>query len=169
LEPSPTSAGQFEGPVLAGERAGISYQAEALIGSRARAGQGEDLVAQDMAGFGDGWSHDAQLFWPASGVGSRLELMVPVLTEARYAVDLYLTRAPDYGTLAFDVGGEAMPVFYDGYAAQVEPGGPLRIGILALPLGETTIGLTVTGRNAASSGFLAGIDRVVLVIVKAAP
>lgn len=157
----------FEGPVRRPEP--VSYQAEGLLALGVVAAPGEAPVEQGMKSFGDGWSGDAQLFWPAKGVGSRLVLEIPILVDGRYEVDAYLTRGPDFGILQFEAGGEHLPIVFDGYAAQVEPSGKVHLGTLALRATKASLAVRVVGRNAASSGHFAGIDRIVLLIVRTAP
>ena len=157
----------FEGPVR--KPGPISYEAEALMTLGVVANSLEAPMAQHMKSFGEGWSGGAQLFWPARAVGSRLTLKVPLLVPARYEVDAYLTRAPDFGILQFEVGGEELPVVFDGYAPQVEPSGRIHLGTVALQTNTGSLTVRVVGRNEASSGHFAGIDRIVLLIVRTAP
>ena len=158
----------FEGPVRTAEQSALRYEAESLLENFASA-HGGRMQSQDMRGFGAGWSGDRQLFWAARRPGASLVLTVPVLADARYGIDLWLTRAPDYGRLTFRVDGESMTATFDGYAAQVEPGQPLRIGIAALRTGRHSITIRVSGRNRASTGYYAGIDRLALVPLRLAP
>lgn len=156
----------FEGPIR--KPVSIAYQAEELIALGVVTGPGEAPVAQDMTSFGAGWSGNAQLFWPAKGVGSRIVFKIPILVDARYEVDAYLTRAPDYGILQFEVGGEKLPVVFDGYAPRVEPSGKVHLGTVALETAKGSVAVRVIGRNEASSGYFAGIDRIALLVIRAA-
>lgn len=158
----------FEGPARTVEQSTLRYEAESLLENFASA-RGGRLQSQDMRGFGAGWSDDRQLFWAARRRGATLILTVPVLTDARYGIDLWLTRAPDFGRLTFQIDGESLAEVFDGYATRVETGQPLRIGIAALRTGQHTITIRVSGRNPASKGYYAGIDCIVLVPLRVAP
>jgi len=61
------------------------------------------------------------------------------------------------------VGRDGESVTFDGYALQVEPAGAAPTGLRMLQGREALIHVRVNGRNAKSTGCLAGIDRIVLV------
>jgi len=153
----------FEGPVRTGERAALSYEGESLAGTRfAHARQG-GVIAQDMRAFGAGWSGNAQLFFAARGEGSRLVIELPTLGPAKYGVDVYLTRAPDYGRLRLGLEAAEKPIDFDGYAPRVERADRLRVGEMVPHEGRLLLDVKVIGRHRRSRGHLAGIDRIVLV------
>jgi hypothetical protein len=155
----------FEGPVQTGEHSAVSYQGESLVSSQfAQVRKGRVLV-QDMRGFGGGWGGNAQLFFAAEDTGSRLVLQIPAPGSARYAVDLYLTRAPDYGQLRLELEHGKGAVVFDGYSPRVEPAGKLRLGEAAADEGALVLDIRVTGRHRKSTGYVAGIDRIALVPV----
>ena len=94
-------------------------------------------------------------------------LELPTLVPAMYRVDLYLTRAPDYGRLRIKLEAGEKPIDFDGYAPRVERAAKLQVGE-ALPRdGRLLLDVTVSGRHRKSRGHLVGIDRIVLVPLRA--
>ncbi len=153
----------FEGPVRTGERAAVSYEGESLAGTRFVHARDGGVIAQDMKAFGAGWSGNAQLFFAARRKGSRLVIELPTLGPAKYGVDVYLTRAPDYGRLRIGLEAAEKPIDFDGYAPRVEPADRLRVGEMVPHEGRLLLDVKVIGRHRRSRGHLAGIDRIVLV------
>lgn len=157
----------FEGPVRTGEQAAVSYEGESFADSRLAHARGGHAIAQDMRAFGSEWSGNAQLFFAARGRGSRLVLELPTLVPAKYRVDLYLTRAPDYGRLRINLEAGEKPIDFDGYAPGVERAAKLQVGEALSRDGRLLLDVTVIGRHRESRGYLAGIDRIVLVPLSA--
>jgi hypothetical protein len=123
---------------------------------------GGQVVAQEMAGFGPGWSNNAQLFWHGGAVGATLDLLVDVPADGAWDVVIELTQAPDYAQLTFEVDQHPVDRPFDGYAPQVVGPVTVPLGIFAMQRGQRPVSLKIIGRNPSSSGFLAGVDRVVL-------
>jgi hypothetical protein len=141
-----------------GGRPELSFEAEAL----GREGDvSEYPYVAIMSGYGRGlWGNGRQLTWPAR-LGEKLDLVVP-LTPGRWTVWLYATRQPGSGQVQASFAGPLGPPT-DLYAASVAPTGAIRLGTIASSWAQVQrITLSVTGRNAASSGYLIGIDRLVL-------
>ena len=113
-----------------------------------------------MAGFGSGWSGDQQLFWSEGAPGAILDLVVQVPAASKYAVEIYMTRAPDYGKLRFEIDGKASDLTFDGMAPQVMPSGPTQLGTFALQAGTRRVSLMITGKYAQSGGYYVGIDKL---------
>ncbi|MCU0988417.1 MAG: hypothetical protein MUE63_02225 [Xanthomonadales bacterium] len=143
-------------------RAPDAFEAERLLAAGKVEVRGGQAVAQDMAGFGPGWSGNAQLFWHGGAVGATLDLLVDVPDDGAWAVEIALTRAPDYGQLAFEVDQHPVRQRFDGYAPQVAGPVAVALGSFAMQRGLRRISLKIEGRNAAASGWLAGVDRIVL-------
>ena len=74
-------------------------EAEQLTQANNTSENGGKVAVQPMAGFGSGWSGNAQLFWSGVAVGALMDLLVDVPAAATYAVELYMTRAQDYADL----------------------------------------------------------------------
>lgn len=143
-------------------RAPDVFEAERLLATGKILLRGGQAVAQDMAGFGSGWSNNAQLFWHGGAVGATLDLLVDVPADGAWRVEIALTQAPDYGQLAFEVDQHPVAATFDGYAPRVAGPVGVSLGSFAMQRGPRAVSLKIIGRNAAASGWLAGVDRVVL-------
>jgi hypothetical protein len=139
-----------------------SFEAESLLAQGQVHVQGGQVTAQPMQGFGNRWSGNSQLFWFGGGAGAVLDLDVNVPVPGSYEVILMLTRAPDYGTLRVQVQGADAALVFDGFASGVTGPVMLKAGVFPLVAGTRQVSLMILGKNPASTGFLAGIDRIVL-------
>jgi hypothetical protein len=144
----------------------IAVEIESLIGASARASGGAPIV-QDMRGFGDAWGGGAQLFWrPPEPGGARAEseprltLDISVAAAGEYEVVLAYTVAPDFGRFRVLVSGE-IAAEVDGYHPDVQHR-EVSVGRHAVSAGTLEIGIEVVGRNDASTGYIVGLDRLVL-------
>lgn len=151
--------------VLAGLvlRADTVIEAEALL-SRAKASAGS-VAAQDMQGFGPQWSGGAQLFWrPPAPVDTpirnwpSLTLPLEVPNDGLYSVTLDFTTAPDYGNVVVFLRGAIVAEFlaYGPAVGRRE----MVLGRHQLKAGSNQLILTVFGKQAASSNFFVGLDRI---------
>jgi len=115
---------------------------------------------QEMSGFGSGWSDSAQLFWSDGAPGAVLDLLVDVPADSKYAVEIYMTRAPDFGMLSFEIDGTASNVPFDGMAPQVTTSGPIQLGIFPLKAGQRRVAMMITGKYPQSTNYYVGIDKL---------
>jgi hypothetical protein len=91
-----------------------------------------------------------------------MTVFAPVSVGGDYGVTLFLTKGPDYGRIVVTVPGFP-PATFDLYAPKVS--GPYAVGLLPMPVagpGAVGIEVRIAGRNAASTGYALGIDRLVL-------
>jgi hypothetical protein len=122
---------------------------------------GGTVQQQDMAGFGDQWSGDAQLWWTDAKPGDQLDLALPVAGDGKCRLRAQFTRAVDYGTVQIAVDGEKVGAPIDLYHDGVVASGELELGELALKRGEHKLTLTITGANPqAVKRFMVGLDYV---------
>lgn len=142
---------------------GTVIEAEALA-SRAKASAGT-ATAQDMRGFGTQWSGGAQLLWrPPAPVDTpirnwpNLTLPIDVPADGQYNVTLQFTAAPDYGIARVFLRGEAVGDFH-GYSPQVALKS-MDLGQRKLTAGSNQLVLTVFGKDATSSNYFVGVDRI---------
>jgi hypothetical protein len=140
----------------------LRIEAEGLLRDGAFQLRGGQVVAQPMSGFGPGWGGNAQLFWHGGAVGAVLDLMIDVPQDGAWVVEIDLTRAPDYGQLAFEVDQHPVAAPFDGYAPGVVGPVTVTLGTFAMRAGRRPVSLMITGRNPAATGFLVGIDRILL-------
>ena len=145
-------AGALEGEtlkVLARSRDDLPAGAQTLIGSY----------------VGD-WSGGRHLWIQARNVGEWVELELPTPGGAGggQPVELtaWLTRAPDYGIVQFQIDGERIGGTIDLYSAKVGPAEPVTLGSFT-PRGDSAVlRIAVVGTNEASTGarHFAGLDAV---------
>ena len=74
----------------------------------------------------------------------------------------YFTKAPDYARVRVRVGGQFLDPVLDLYAPQVEPSRPIKLGIVRLQAGDNPVTFEVMGKSDASTGYIVGIDALVL-------
>lgn len=104
------------------------------------------------------WSNGAQLFFQPKAAGKKVTLKLPVKTAGKYDLSGALTKAPDYGITTFALDGKQLGAATDGYNAGGVVVAPVKFGQHQLSAGDHTLTITVTGKNAASKGFFAGLD-----------
>ena len=154
------------GPAAAGPgTAPISFPAEDLVSAgKVHVSQGKVMV-QTMSAFGPGWGNNAQLLWGEAGVGAVLDMTVDIAIPGTYALQMSMTRAPDYATVSIEVDGKPGPEFV-GWAPSVMPPWPFSAGTFPLLPGARQVTLRITGKRAASTGYLVGVDHIVLTRVQ---
>lgn len=138
----------------------LNIEAEDLVKAGKTLVNGGKLAVQPMAGFGSGWSGNAQLFWSGGRVGAVLDLIVDVPAAATYAVELYVTRAPDYADLKMEIDGKPATLTIQGFAPNVMAPIPLQVGKFSLAAGQRKISFMITGKYPKSTNYFVGIDRV---------
>jgi hypothetical protein len=119
--------------------------------------------AQDMTGFGSGWSGNAQLFGDFGAVSNWLTIGMELFKGGSYWVDLAITKAPDYGKFQCYLNGNPVGPVVDSYASTVRTNGRIRLGAFNLPIDLQRLKFVCTGKNTSSSGYKFGIDYVELV------
>lgn len=122
---------------------------------------------QNMEPFGgERWSGGAQLLGKPKAVGDFVELQVPAPVTAPRQLLLYVTQAPDYGTLRFSVNGQVVPATFDGYANQVRPASVVNLGKFTPRDGSYDLRVEVVGANPAATGqkYLFGLDCLLLAL-----
>src|SRR5258705_6709449 len=167
--PAPTNPAASERDRRTGSIGAVG-PAAANSGGAPIALEGEDLVSagkahvssgrvdvQAMSAFGPGWSNKAQLLWGGAGVGATLDLTVDVAVPGTYKVQMSLTRAPDYATVSIEVDGKPASIDFVGWAPTVTPPFPFSVGTFPLLPGARQGRLRITGKRAASTGYLVGV------------
>ncbi len=121
---------------------------------------------QDMETFGNTWSGAAQMWFRPGKAGEWVEFELPVAKTGTYKVSVYGTKAIDYGIAQYSVDGKKLgkPInaFHDG----VVPTGRIELGTVKLTAPKAKLRLEVVGKDPKSTGFMAGLDCVVLEPVK---
>ncbi|TDD66265.1 DUF2961 domain-containing protein [Jiangella aurantiaca] len=111
---------------------------------------------------GVSWSGGAQLWFRASSASDAATLRFDVPTTGRYELSAVLTQAIDYGIVQLSIDGAPIGPAFDGFNNAVRIADPVPLGSLELSAGAHSLTLTLTGRNAAATGFLVGLDRLLL-------
>jgi len=128
------------------------------------ASQGGRCSMQEMDSFGAGnWSEGRQLFCHSEGqLWARVRLPS---SSGRQRLDLYLTRAPDFGILEVLLDRRPIGAAYDAWAPAVLASGAIHFGEHELAAGDHELSFVVRTKNPASEAFHIGIDAVALVPV----
>ncbi|HXY34234.1 MAG TPA: glycoside hydrolase family 172 protein [Planctomycetaceae bacterium] len=123
-----------------------------------------DLDPQDMTAFDGNWSGASHLWGRPGKAGEWVDLELPVATEGRQKVIVYLTKARDYGVVRFYVDGKPLGPKIDCFHRDVVPTGPIDLGAVELKKGTATLRIEVVGTNPKSDGlrYMWGLDCVVL-------
>jgi WD40 repeat protein len=118
---------------------------------------------QRMTPWGEGrWSGDTQLLCRADKGGS-VDLRLPIDQSGTYAIDLYATRATDYGKVRVSLGGQSLGGVIDAYGVQVEPTGPIRLGTIKCEAGSVVLHIDFLEKAVASRDYRFGVDCIDLV------
>ena len=76
-------------------------------------------------------------------------------------MNLYLTRAADYGRMRLTANGRGMS--FDAYADTVTVAGPVALRHVTVRNGRLLLRAELTGRNPRSLGMMAGFDCMTLI------
>lgn len=141
-----------------------SFDPGALEAERLRVveSSGGPADVQEMAGFGRGWSGDAQLFFRPTAPGAFVAFEVTVEETGTFEIAARFTRAADYGRVQASIDGRPFGKIFDGFNRGVTPSGRVVLGSEYVRKGSHTLRFTVQGKDDASTGFFVGIDCVSL-------
>jgi WD40 repeat protein len=111
------------------------------------------------------WSNGRQLFCRARQ-GGYVELALDVAGAGEYALDIYFTRAPDYGRVEVSLDGKQVGAVFDGFHGSVVPSGKVPFGNLPLAAGRHRLRFRAVDKHPQSTGYYLGVDCLVLTPVK---
>lgn len=147
-------------PAVASKVAG-AIEGELLL-STARVTWGR-IEVQDMAGFGDSWSRDEQLWWTGAKPGDELHLTLEAAQAGPHVLSAQFTRAPDYANVAFTLDGNPFGTAFEGYDAKVSASGEFEIGRAALEAGPHELRIRIVGADPrAIPAHMVGVDYLIL-------
>jgi len=118
---------------------------------------------QPSSGFTGGeWSKDSHMFANATMQDDWIELRLPEREPGRYALQLFLTKAADYGIVTVSVNGAKLGTFDLWYDRGVVPTGALKLGDVELGDREDVLRIAVDrkNQNASPPYFRFGIDGI---------
>ncbi|MEX1246132.1 MAG: glycoside hydrolase family 172 protein [Thermoanaerobaculia bacterium] len=136
-----------------------------------RAEKGKASVFKDLF-----WSKDVLIF-DGEGPGSRLEIPFDVEEAGDYELYTQIAMGSNYGiyTVLLDGKPPAAPVLehepgadvrpalsFDGYAYEIYVGMDYQVGWPRLTKGRHTLTYVCLGKDAASTGYVLGVDNIVL-------
>jgi len=118
---------------------------------------------QPTTGFSDGnWSADGHMFASNTAEGDWIELRLPERKAGRYSVELFMTKAADYGIVEVSINGTPRGTFDLFSGRGVLPSGALELGDVELGGREDLMRIAVIGKNpnATPPFFQFGIDGI---------
>ncbi|MFN8095985.1 MAG: glycoside hydrolase family 172 protein [Vicinamibacteria bacterium] len=164
------------GPARLPQGNATQIEVEARL-AEARAEKGKATLVPDLF-----WSKDVIVF-AAEGPRARLEVPFDVAEDGDYEVYTQLAQGSDYGVytvlldgkppeapqLEHEPGADVRPqTQFDGYAVETYVGADYLVGWPRLAKGRHTLTYVCLGKSAASSGYVLGVDDIVLAKVGAA-
>ncbi|MBD0378782.1 DUF2961 domain-containing protein [Paenibacillus sedimenti] len=110
------------------------------------------------------WSGDKQLWLFGMQPGDYATVAFTVPQDGLYDLAAVLTKARDYGVVQLSIDGQNIGEAFDGFNPTVVKSDPINLGKLQLKSGQHSLTLKVTGKSASSTGYLAGIDILSLLL-----
>lgn len=108
---------------------------------------------------GVNWSGGAQLWFTPTSADQTVTMTFDLATAGSYSLTGVQTLAQDYGINVLTLDGDQLGDPFDAYhAPEVVISDPIDYGTRQLAAGKHTLVLTVTGKNADSTSFMAGLD-----------
>ncbi|MCP2327986.1 hypothetical protein HDA40_006493 [Hamadaea flava] len=141
----------------------LTWEAESLVPSAQlfRKNATTAVVVQDNC-CGFAWSGNRQLWFQAHAVDETLSVTFQTDHEATLALRTVRTTSFDYADTVWTVDGQLVGGTFAGYTADVRKTGLLTVGSFKLAAGNHTLTLRIVGKNAASGGYFAGVDQIVI-------
>ena len=103
---------------------------------------------QPSSGFPAGkWSKDGHMFANGTRQGDWVELRLPEREPGRYALEIFFTKAADYGIVAVYVNEAPLGEFDLWSAREIVPTGALKLGNVQLGGRKNVLRLEVAGKN----------------------
>lgn len=118
---------------------------------------------QPSTGFTGGyWSKDGHMFAHGTQQGDWIELRLPEQEPGRYELELFMTKAADYGIVAVFVNNTRLGAFDLWSGRGVVPSGKLELGEVELAGRKNVLRLQIEGKNpnATPPFFQFGIDGI---------
>ncbi len=127
-----------------------------------RKSQALNVSRQGMTEFADGqWSRAAHLLGFGGRVGDSVEFTLRDIEDGSFNLNLYATKAGDYGIIAVEVNGKRLRTL-DLYDTSVTSTGAINLGRVSVEGGELELKVVIVGKNSKSFGYVFGLDCVTL-------
>jgi hypothetical protein len=121
-----------------------------------------DAVAQADSCCGVTWTNHQQLWFRAHAVDETLTFVFTTDHEATLALKTIRTVSFDYADTVWTVDGQLVGGTFGGYNPSVKATALLRVGTFKVGAGTHELTLRIVGKNAASTGYFAGVDQIVI-------
>jgi hypothetical protein len=103
---------------------------------------------QPSSGFPAGkWSKDGHMFASGTRLGDSIELRLPEREPGKYALEIFFTKAADYGIVAVYVNEAQLGTFDLWSARDIVPSGALKLGDVQLSGRKNVLRVEVVGKN----------------------
>jgi hypothetical protein len=103
------------------------------------------------------WSNGHQVLYQAGQLGY-VVLEIDAAKSARCRLDVWFTRARDYGIVEVSLDGQTVGQPFDGFSSAVVPSGPIEFGFVDLSAGKHRLRFRAIDKNPESNAYLMGID-----------
>lgn len=121
-----------------------------------------ELNPQALQAYKGVWSETRHMLFKGAREGDVVELRFPSKNKASEKLVLHATKSRDFGILRFSVNGKPIGQDVDLYASKPTSSGPIELGTFDSIDGGYVLRVEVVGRNSKSTGFLFGLDCVVI-------
>src|SRR5262249_40439301 len=112
---------------------------------------------QDMSPWGkEKWGGGRQRFCYAAQKGGSVVLELNLPRKGTYRLDVYLTRAPDFGIVQVSLDGKKTQKPFDGFHPQVAPPVKVELGRVELGEGKHLLRFEAVDKNPNSTNFFMG-------------
>jgi hypothetical protein len=128
--------------------------------------QAPNLGTQGMGNYGLDWFDDNQLWWTPHEDGAAVKLRLPAPADGKYKISGRFTHARDYGKIQLIVNGKEVGSPVDLYNDDKVIAVDHEVGIAELKKGQNELVLKIVGKNEKSTGYLAGINYLILTPVE---
>ncbi|WP_290864125.1 hypothetical protein [Hamadaea sp.] len=141
----------------------LTFEAENLVSTAqlSRKVGSTAVVVQDNC-CNIAWSGNRQLWFQAHAVDETLSVSFSTPREATLALKTIRTTSFDYADTVWTVDGQLVGGTFAGFTADVRKTALLNVGSFKLAAGTHTLTLRIVGKNAASGGYFAGVDQIVI-------
>jgi hypothetical protein len=103
---------------------------------------------QPSTGFPAGkWSKDGHMFASGTRQGDWVELRLPEQEPGHYALEIFFTKAADYGIVAVYVNEAQLGTFDLWSAREIVPSGAMKLGDVQLSGRKNVLRVEVVGKN----------------------